>query len=74
MDQRLNAVKLHSNLHGRRNGRSTGMAIIEAKLAQQLAHLEQMPFFGVFLELKKAFDAMDQVLENESARPSLLVQ
>jgi hypothetical protein len=34
--------------------------IIKAKLAQQLAHLEQMSFFGVFIDLKKAFDAMDQ--------------
>ncbi len=32
---------------------------IEAKLAQQLAHLEQVPFYGVVLDLKKAFDAMD---------------
>jgi hypothetical protein len=37
-----------------------GTGIIEAKLAQQLAHLEQMPFFGVFLDQKKAFDAMDR--------------
>jgi hypothetical protein len=34
--------------------------IIEAKLAQQLAHLEQAPFFGIFIDLKKAFDAMDR--------------
>ncbi len=38
---------------------STGTGIIEAKLAQQLAHLKQMPFFGVFIDLRKAFDAMD---------------
>jgi hypothetical protein len=30
------------------------MAILEAELAQQLAHLEQEPFYGVFLDLKKA--------------------
>ncbi len=36
------------------------MGIIEAKLAQQLAHLEQRPFFGIFTDLKKAFDAMDR--------------
>jgi hypothetical protein len=28
-------------------------------LAQQLAHLEQAPFNGVFLSLKKAFTSMD---------------
>ncbi len=59
MDQWLNAIKLHSSLHGYQNGRGTGTAIIEAKLAQQLAHLEQKPFFGVFLDLKKAFNAMN---------------
>jgi hypothetical protein len=32
---------------------------MEAKLAQQLAHLKQVPFYGVFLDLKKAFDLMD---------------
>jgi hypothetical protein len=39
--------------------RGTGTGIIEAKLAQQLAHLEQTPFFGVFINLRKASDAMD---------------
>ncbi len=34
--------------------------ILEAKLAQQLAHLEQEPFYRVFLDPKKAFDAMDR--------------
>ncbi len=33
---------------------------MEAKLAQQLGHLEQVPFYGVFLDLKKAFDSMDR--------------
>ena len=37
-----------------------GTGIIEAKLAQQLAHLEQSAFFGVFIDLKTAFDAMDR--------------
>jgi hypothetical protein len=37
-----------------------GTGTIEAKLAQQLAHLEQRPFFGVFIDLKKAFDVMDR--------------
>ncbi len=34
--------------------------MIEAKLTQQLAYIEQAPFYGVFINLKKAFDAMDQ--------------
>jgi hypothetical protein len=40
--------KLHNAFHGCRNGRGTGTAGIEAKLAQQLAHLEQVLFYGVF--------------------------
>ncbi len=59
MDQRFNAIVLHDSLHGCRNSRGTGAAIIEAKLAQQLAHLEHQPFFGIFLDLQKDFDTMD---------------
>ena len=59
MDLHLETIKLHDSLHGCLAGRGTGTGIIEAKLAQQLAHLEQAPFFGVFIDLKKAFDAMD---------------
>ena len=34
--------------------------MIEAKLTQQLVHIEQTPFYGVFINLKKAFDVMDR--------------
>ncbi len=49
---------------------------MDAALAQQLAHLEQCPFYGVFLDLKKAFDAMDHkrcllVLEGYGAGPNM---
>ena len=60
MDWRLEVITLHDSLHGCLAGQGTGTSIIEAKLAQQLAHLEQAPFFGVFIDLQKAFDAMDQ--------------
>jgi hypothetical protein len=59
MDLRLNVFDLHNLLHGCRDKCRTGTAGIKAKLAQQLAHLEQAPFYGVFLDLKKAFDSMD---------------
>jgi hypothetical protein len=60
MDHRLEAIVLHDSLHGCRNRRGTGTAVIEAKLTQQLAHIKQCPFYGVFVDLTKAFDAMDR--------------
>jgi hypothetical protein len=59
MDLRLEAIVLHDSLHGCLALQGMGTGIIEAKLAQQLAHLEQMPYFGVFINLRKAFDAMN---------------
>ncbi len=59
MDLRLEAIVLHNSLHGYLALQCTGTGIIEAKLAQQLAHLEQTSFFGIFINLRKAFDAMD---------------
>jgi hypothetical protein len=77
MDLRLEAIVLHDNLHGCLALRGTGTGIIEAKLAQQLAHLEQMPFFSVFINLQKAFDAMDhrrclEILALHGAGPKML--
>ena len=60
MDFWLENISLHYSLHACLAEQGTGMRIIEATLAQQLAHLEQEPIFGVFVNLKKAFDAMDQ--------------
>jgi hypothetical protein len=59
MDTRLNRIQFHESLHSCCNGLGTGTAVMEAKLAQQLAHLKQVPFYSVFLNLKKAFDSMD---------------
>ena len=59
IDARLKCVPLHDALHGFRPGRGCSTGIMEVKLAQQLSSLEQCPFFGIFLDLKKAYDAMD---------------
>jgi hypothetical protein len=76
MDRRLEAIVLHDSLHGCRNLQGTGTAVIEAKLTQQLAHIEQTPFYGVFVDLTKAFDAMDweqclQLLGEYEADPNM---
>jgi hypothetical protein len=54
------SVQFHDSLHGFRAERGTGTAIIEAKLAQQLALVAQVPFYEVFIDLKKAYDMVDR--------------
>ena len=53
-------IVLHDILHGFRQGRGRGTAIMEAKLEQQLARIVHEPFFQVFLDVKKAYDSLDQ--------------
>ena len=36
-----------------------GTGTMKAKLVQQLAFTEQCPLFGIFINLQKAYDAMD---------------
>jgi hypothetical protein len=73
IDHWLDSIQLHDSLHGCRHQLGMGTAIIKAKLVQQLSYLELQPFYGVFLDLKKAFDAMDKehcimILEGEGYR------
>jgi hypothetical protein len=77
IDHQLEVIDLHDSLNGCRNNRGTGTAIIEAKLTQQLSYLELKPFYGVFLDLQKAFEAMDweqciMVLEGYGAGPRMI--
>ncbi len=77
IDHRLDTINLHDSLHGCRNNRGTGTAIIKAKLAQQLSYLELQLFYGVFLDLRKVFDAMDwelclMMLEGYGAGPQVI--
>ena len=60
LDARLSSIDLHDCLHGFRAGRGCGTGIMEAKLFQQLAYIEQCPLYAVFIDLQKAYDAMDR--------------
>jgi len=57
---RWEVIEIHDCLHGSVKGRGTGTAILECKLVQQLAYIEQAPLYEIFIDLKKAFDAMDR--------------
>ena len=60
IDKRNKIIRFHDSIHGFLGGRGTGTERIEAKLAQQLVYIEQAPFYGVFWDLQKAYDAMDR--------------
>ena len=77
INHQLEAFKLHDSLPSCRNKWGAGAAIIEDKLAQQLLYIKLKPFYGVFLDLRKAFDAMDRercvlILEGYGAGPWLV--
>ena len=55
-----NHIAFHDALHGFRAKRGTSTAVIEAKLLQQWAMLKQVPLFGIFLDLRKAYDTLDR--------------
>lgn len=59
IDDRLTCIELHNRLSGFTACRGCSTAIMEAKLAQQLAFLEQASLDGIFINIRKAFDAMD---------------
>ena len=77
MDGRMEAINFHDCLHGFLKGRGTGTATIEAKLAQQLAFIEQEALYSTFIDLRKAYDAMDrerclEILEGYGVGPNML--
>ena len=51
---------MHDSLHRFRGGRGTGMAILESKLAKQLAGLAHEPLFQVCLDIRKAYDSLER--------------
>ena len=77
MDTRLNVIKFHDCLHGFVKKRGCGTATLEAKLVQQLCFIRQTPLFTEFLDLRKAYDAMDrerclEILEGYGVGPKML--
>jgi hypothetical protein len=60
LDKRMLATEVHNSLHGFHAKRECSIGIMEAKLVQQLAFIEQCPLFGIFIDLRKAYDAMDR--------------
>ena len=54
------SITFHEFLHGIRAGCGTGTATLEAKLLQQLAALREEVMYVIFLELHKAYDALDR--------------
>jgi hypothetical protein len=56
----MSTIEFHPCLHGGLPKQGTGMATIEAKIAQQLAWVEQEPLFQVFIDLCKAYNHLNQ--------------
>ena len=61
LHRRLTTVlQLHDALHGFREGRGTGTATLESKLLQQLTAMREEVLYVIFLDLTKAYDALDR--------------
>ena len=53
------AIKYHDALHGIRAVRGTGTASLKAKLIQQLTAMREAVLFEIFLDIQKAYDALE---------------
>ena len=54
------SITFHDVLHRFRAGRGTGTATLEAKLLQKLAAMREEVLYVIFLDLTKAYDALDR--------------
>ena len=54
------SVMLHNTIHVFRTGRGTGTETLESNMAQQLMELAHEPLFQVILNLRKAYNSLDQ--------------
>ncbi len=73
----MSCLELHHCLHGRLLRQGTGTAIMEVKLNQQLALVDQAPLYQIYLDLKKAYDTLDwtrclEILAGYGVGPNLL--
>jgi hypothetical protein len=57
----MSCLELHNCLHSRLPRRGTGTAIMEVKLNQQLAWVDQALLYQIYLDLKKAYDTLDRM-------------
>jgi hypothetical protein len=73
----MGAIDFHPCLHGGMPKQGTGMATIKAKLAQQLACLEQEPLYQGFVDLRKAYNRLNhakclEIMTGYGVGPKLL--
>ena len=54
------SITFHNFLHGFQAGPGTGTTTLEAKLIQQLASMREEVLYVIFLDLTKAYDALDR--------------
>ena len=54
------SITYHNFLHGFRVGYGTGTTTLDAKLLQQLGALREVVLYVIFLDLHKAYDALDR--------------
>jgi hypothetical protein len=73
----MSCLELHDCLHGGLPRQGTGTAIMEVKLNQQLAWVDQAPLYQIYLDLKKAYNALNrtrclEILSGYGVGPNLL--
>ena len=54
------SITFHDSLHGFRASRGTGTATLEANLLQKLAALREEVLYVIFLDLHKAYNALER--------------
>jgi hypothetical protein len=60
MVARLALIQFHDSLHGGLSKRGTGTTTIKAKLHQGVAWRDQCPLYQIYIDLKKAYNALDR--------------